>query len=53
MRAFLGAGAAPFTWVVAAAPARSGGGDGSSSPDAKRQKGMAENKVRARGGLHT
>ncbi|KAG2429799.1 hypothetical protein HXX76_010583 [Chlamydomonas incerta] len=47
LRNFLASGAAPFTWVVAAAAPRSGGaGDGSSSPDAKRQKGMAEAKLR-------
>ncbi|KAG2437038.1 hypothetical protein HYH02_011301 [Chlamydomonas schloesseri] len=46
LRAFLNSGAAPFTWVVAAAPARGGGGGAGDGPDAKRQKGIAESKVR-------
>ncbi len=48
LREFLAGGAAPYTWVVAAAPPRPPATE-DGSPEAKRRKGMAAAKVRCRG----
>lgn len=49
LREFLGAGAAPFTWVVAAAGQKYTDGP-DDTPAAKRQKGLANAKVSVLGG---
>ncbi|KXZ53709.1 hypothetical protein GPECTOR_6g626 [Gonium pectorale] len=47
LRAFLSSGAAPFTWVVAAAPPRPAAAGEDGNPAAKRQKGIAAAKLSA------